>query len=168
MDLNGKCNGYTNWGTYKTILILDNDEGYCNTIQGWVDDYSEQGMTKAQARNELANRIEEIVKEEFYDMVDEGSLLAQELAVRPEWMNINYNEIADDYLKDYNAKKGKSSSRSSNLKSSRGGKKQTRGTSKRGRSKFSLPSINKSRKHRWVFYMRSRNARHRHGIQEEI
>ncbi len=150
MDLNGKCEGWTNWGTYKVILALDNDEGYNGMVLDWVDECSEQGMTKAQARDELAERIENIVEEEFYEMSNRGSLLAQELAVRPDWMNINYRELADYYLSDYSAKKGKTASRSNNLKSAKGGKKPNKKTpKKKGGSKFSLPSMKKSRKNRW-------------------
>ncbi len=132
------------------ILILDSDEGYYNMVQDWIDDCSKQGMTKAQARGELVAGIKNIVEEEFYDMRDKGSLLAQNLMVLPEWMNINYNELADYYLDEYSPKKGKTASRSNNLKSGKGGKKPSKQKAKKkGGSKFSLPSINKSRKHRW-------------------
>ena len=150
MDLNGKCEGWTNWATYRVILVLDNDEGYYRTVLDWVDECSEQGMTKAQARSELAGRIEGIVEEEFYDMHEKGSPLAQNLTVLPDWMNINFNELADYYLDEYSPKKGKTAPRSNNLKSGKGGKKPSKQKpKKKGGSKFSLPSINKSRKHRW-------------------
>ncbi len=149
--INEKCNGWRNWATWKVALILANDEGYYYMIQEWVEDYAKRGMTKAQAKAQLAEDIEGMVTEEYEEMISKGSLMATEIAVSIDWLNIDWERIAETELPDdYRPEKGKTASRSNNLKSSKGGKKPTKNKpKKKGGSKFSLPSINKSRKHRW-------------------
>ena len=95
-------NGWRNWATWVVALHLDNDGGYYNMVMDWVNDYAESGMSREEARDALAESIENMVDEEFGEAYDSIlSPMIREFIDSPSSMNIDYEEIADGFLQDY-------------------------------------------------------------------
>ena len=95
-------NGWRNRATWGVSLILNNEEGYYRMVLDWIDEYVESGMTREDAKDALADAIEDLVEEE-YELLDptDWPPLMQQLMDDPCMMDIDYWEIAEGFIDGY-------------------------------------------------------------------
>ena len=131
-------NGWRNRATWCVALWLG-EMDYGSYFRDRHEDWEEQNYTKAQIYDEVIGEIESLVEEMFDECYSAaegttyGSFAADLLVNRPDWMNIDYKSIAEEYVDDY------FDSRSESLRSAfgkaKGAVKNGAGKAKAGASK---------------------------------
>lgn len=97
-------NGYRNSATWGVALIFGNDYGYYQLSREWVEACARKGITKAQAKERIAELIENEVDHEWdgaHDAVAGVGPIASQLLPSLGSMEIDYGEVADGMLEDY-------------------------------------------------------------------
>ena len=95
-------NGWRNRATWGVSLILHNEEGYYYMVLDWAKDYADLGMTRNDAKISLSHAIENLVDEEFDELYDHiQSPLMRQLIDFPSMMDIDYWEIAEGFIQEF-------------------------------------------------------------------
>jgi len=98
----GDYNGWRNRATWGVVIILDNEEDYYHLVTGLVEEYAESGMTREEAKEALADAIENLAEEEYEQLpTHTWPMLMRQLLDDPCMMEIDYWGIAERYIDDY-------------------------------------------------------------------
>ena len=136
-------NGYRNRATWGVALIFGNDYGYYQLSRDWVEACARKGMTKAQAKERLAELIENEVDHEWDGAsvaVSRVGPIASQLLPSLGSMEIDYGEVAEGMLEDYSDLRKEYASSSARPKSApRSGASKSKAPAKKTPAKSSKP-----------------------------
>ena len=118
--------GWRNWTTCGIAEVLMEDEGF--TVPGWKWWCAGGGMTREEAEDYIAGKIEEEVREAYEDLVRTADWIIKSAVPPAEMLDIDYHAIARAVMDDYEDIVDSCSSRRS------GGKSDTRSASKNGKA----------------------------------
>jgi len=111
MDVNRPFYGWANWGTWKTVEVFERNRHYNRDIVIAIDDCEEEGLPKGTAVQRVADDIEKIVRNEFYDAEQGASELVIQLMFTPEDLEIDYEAIAEHFMTGYHPRQSSENSR---------------------------------------------------------
>ena len=101
MDINRPFYGWANWGTWKTVEVFERNRRYNRDMVIAIDDCEEEGLPKGTAVQRVADEIEKIIRNEFYDAEQGASELVIQLMFTPEDLEIDYEAIAEHFMTGY-------------------------------------------------------------------
>lgn len=90
-------NGWSNYETWNCNLWLDNDEGCYSMIREWAEECCKDADTRDEAEADLAERIEQLIDDEFTPELPAS--MASDL-LRAAMGEIDYREIAEHHIAD--------------------------------------------------------------------
>lgn len=141
-------NGYRNRATWGVALIFGNDYDYYQLSGEWVEACARKGMTKDQAKERLAELIENEVDHEWDGAsaaVSRVGPIASQLLPSLGSMEIDYGEVAEGMLEDYSDLRKEYASSSARPKSApRGGACKSKAPAKKSPAKSSKPKSKNS------------------------
>ena len=135
MDINRPFYGWANWGTWQTVEVFERNRRYNRDIVIAIDDCEEEGLPKGTAVQRVADEIEKIVRNEFYDAEQGASELVIQLMFTPEDLEIDYEAIAEHFMTGYRPRQSSDNRRPKASQCKRNGASKPKATTKKAPAK---------------------------------
>ncbi len=135
MDIDRPFYGWANWGTWKAVEVFERNKRYNRHLDMVIDDCAEDGMTRDQAIDRVADEIKDIVFGEFYDAQQQASELVLELMFGPKDLDLDYRAIAEHFMGGYRPRQSSDNRRPKTSQCKRNGASKPKATAKKAPAK---------------------------------